>query len=410
MKSKDELSPRRISLARRFGPLRPGSLRQFNARELLSLLRSQGSCSRAELVRLSGLSAPTVSKAIKYLQKKQLVENIGLGASSGGRPPDLWRFTPTYGYVAGVDIEIARLRIALADLDGVIVGRWTVSLRAHRTPEKIVELIQTGVRELLKQNGVSRQKLLAVGAGVPGITDVDAGLVFSAPHLSNWRNVPLRDLLETQLRVPAVVDNDVNVAALGESWRGTAKGISNFVFLALGVGIGAGIFLRGDLYHGSDWAAGEIGYLLIPGGPPAAISLDQPGSLESVIGQESIELTWRKICEESGDDALDTTLNPKQIFDLAQTGNPQARTLLHSTSSLLAEAVSNISVLLNTSLIVFGGSFGTSIPLFEATRRLVEMNQFARPRIAASTLGEEAQLLGALRLALTHVEAKLLTV
>jgi len=192
------------------------------------------------------------------------------------------------------------------------------------------------------------------------------------------------------LRVPAVVENDVNVAALGESWRGTAKGISNFVFLALGVGIGAGIFLRGDLYHGSDWAAGEIGYLLIPGGPLAAISLDQPGSLESLIGRESIELTWRKLCEESGDDALDATLNPKQIFDLAQTGN--------------------ISVLLNTSLIVFGGSFGTSIPLFEATRRLVEMNQFARPRIAASTLGEEAQLLGALRLALTHVEAKLLAV
>jgi predicted NBD/HSP70 family sugar kinase len=103
-------------------------------------------------------------------------------------------------------------------------------------------------------------------------------------------------------------------------------------------------------------------------------------------------------------------LNPKQIFDLAQTGNPQARTLLHSTSSLLAEAVSNISVLLNTSLIVFGGSFGTSIPLFEAARRMVEMNQFARRRIAASTLGDEAQLLGALHLGLTHAEAKLLSV
>lgn len=358
-------------------------------------------------MRLSGLSAPTVSNAVKYLQKNDLVKNLGLGASNGGRPPDLLQFNPAYGYVAGVDIEISRLRVALADLDGVIVGRWTTGLGAQRTPDKIVGLIRTGVHELLRQHAICRQKLLVVAAGVPGITDVNAGLVFSAPHLSSWRNVPLRDLLAKQFRIPAVVENDVNVAALGESWCGTAKGISNFVFLALGVGIGAGIFLRGDLYHGSDWAAGEVGYLPVGGRSPAPISLDNPGSLESVIGQEKIESAWRKLCEQSSETVPNPNLNPLQIFDLAQTGNPQARTLLRSTSTHLAGAVSNISVLLNTSLIVLGGSYGRSIPLFEATRRLVEMNQFARPRIAVSTLGEEAQLFGAIRLGLAHVEEKL---
>lgn len=398
-----------MSSAHHFGPLRPASLRQINARELLVLLRRHGPCSRADLVRRSGLSAPTVSHAVEYLQKIRFVEHLGIGTSNGGRRPDLLRFNPTYGYVIGADIARERIRIALSDLDGTIVGRWTVGLRAHRTPQKITELIQAGVRELLKQCNVSPRKLLAVGAGVPGITDVDAGIVFNAPHLSNWRNVPLRDLLEARLDLPAVIENDVNVAALGESWYGTAKGVPNFVFLTLGSGIGAGIFIGGTLYHGSDWAAGEVGYLLVPGGPSAEISLERPGSLESAIGQSGIELAWRKLCEESGDSALDPRLNSLQIFDLAQSGNAEACKLLRSTSKLLADAVSNISVLLNTSLIVFGGSSGRSLPLFEATRRLLEMNQFARPRIAVSILGEEAQLYGAVRLALTSVEVKLLS-
>src|SRR5215467_13020658 len=257
----------------------PALLKQMSARDLLSLLRTNNPCSRADLVRMSGLSAPTVSSVIDYLERKHLVNRLGPGTSSGGRRPDMLTFNSSYGYVCGVDLGGSTIRLALADLEGKIVARWTVSTRGNRTPKQVVALVHTGLLNLLQQAKIPRSKLRAMGLGAPGITDVRAGIVFSAPHLSGWHMVPLRDLLEAKLKVPATVENDVNAAAIGERWTGSAKGISNFVFLAIGTGIGAGIYINDQLYHGSDWAAGEVGYLLIPGEQFSPILLKEPGSL-----------------------------------------------------------------------------------------------------------------------------------
>jgi len=392
------------------GPSRPGLLKQLNAREILTLLRNNSPCSRADLVRLSGLSAPTVSSGVAYLERKNLVKRLGPGSSNGGRPPDMLRFNSDYGYVVGVDLGGSNIRMAVADLDGKLVALWNVSTRGNRTPAKIVRLIESGVRELLKQNHIPNRKAFAIGIGAPGITDVQAGIVLSAPHLENWRNVPLREMLETKLTIPCVIENDVNVAALGESWNGSAKGVSNFIFIAIGTGIGAGIYINDRLYHGSDWAAGEVGYLLVPGAPAAAIAVNQPGALESAIGGHGIEQAWRKICLASGRNHGDRLLKATEVFELAERGDSQARKILHSTAQILANAISNISVLLNTSLVVFGGAIGTSEPLLKATRHLLDRNDFARPRLTISLLGKDAQLHGAIRLALDKVESALLMV
>lgn len=378
----------------------------MNARELLALLRANTPCSRADLVRMSGLSAPTVSSGIAYLERKQLVKRLGPGSSNGGRRPDMLSFNSSYGYVGGVDLGGSNIRLALADLEGKIAARWTVSTRGNRTPSRIVSLIHSGLVKLLRQAQIPRAKLRAIGLGAPGITDVQAGIVLSAPHLSGWHMVPLRDLLESKLKVPAVIENDVNVAAVGESWTGSAKGISNFVFIAIGTGIGAGIYINDRLYHGSDWAAGEVGYLLVPGASVSPILIERPGSLESTIGGNGIERAWRKLFPggRNGNQHLRAT----EIFDLALRGDSGARALLHLSAQVLAHAITNISLLLNTSLVVLGGAIGTSEPLLRATREILERNDFARPRLAISMLGADAQLHGAIRLALDQVEASLL--
>lgn len=400
----------RLPVASSVGPFRPVALKQLNARELLVLLRNNSPCSRADLVRLSGLSAPTVSSTIELLEKKNLVARLGLGSSNGGRRPDLLRFNAKYGCVAGVDIGGSNLRLAVADLDGTILGRWTANIRTLRTPQKIVDLISDSVRELLRQQGLSDRALLAVAAGAPGITNVEAGIVLSAPHLTNWENVPLRSLLEQRLKVPVVVENDVNAAAVGERWRGAAQNVDNFVFLAVGTGVGAGIFIRGELYHGADWSAGEVGYLRVPGATMASVAMDRPGALEAMIGGHGIERVWRKACDKNGKkDRLDPNLTPTQVFALAESRHPAAIKILNQSSQILAEAVSNISVLLNTSLVVLGGGIGKSSALFEKTRRALESNDFACPRLAISLLGEDAQLYGVLRLALDRAEEKLIS-
>jgi predicted NBD/HSP70 family sugar kinase len=394
--------------ARLTGSFRPFVLRQWNARELLALLRSNSPCSRADLVRLSGLSAPTVSSTIEALEKKNLVERLGLGTSNGGRRPDLLRFNSKYGFVAGVDIGGSNLRLVVADLDGTILGRWTANTRVHRTPAKIVDLIHDGLSDLLRQQGLSERNLLAIAAGAPGVTDVKRGIVISAPHLMNWESVPLRSLLETRFKVPAVVENDVNAAAVGERWRGAAQGVDDFVFLAIGTGIGAGIFIRAELYHGADWSAGEVGYLRVPGTRNTGVALDKPGALETLVGGHGIERAWRKACEATnGKTKLDHNLKPTEVFALAESGNAVANKILVESAQILSDAISNISVVLDSSLVVLGGGIGTSQPLFEEVRYLLENNEFACPRLAISILGEDAQLYGVLRLALDRVEESL---
>jgi glucokinase len=171
---------------------------------------------------------------------------------------------PETGYVVGADIGGTSLRLALAGMDGEVVGKWKVSTAGIRDPEAVVRLIHEGVEDLLQQKALSRSLLRAVAAGAPGITNVDEGIVVATSYLMGWRDVGLRALLEASLGVPAAVENDVNTAAIAESKMGAAQGIRDFVFLAIGTGIGAGIVLNGRLFHGMNWSAGEIGYMLVP--------------------------------------------------------------------------------------------------------------------------------------------------
>ena len=395
-------SPPHLASDEKIGPGRPGLLRKVNAAEILFLVRQHGPCSRAELARASGLSVPTVSSSIEYLQKKGLVEAIGAGGSNGGRPPELVRFNRSYGYVVGVDIGGSAVRLALADLDGTVIGKVNLAIRSRGTPAQVVTMIRGGIGRLQKAHGIARKKIFAIALGAPGITDLRAGIVRSAPHLADWENVPLQRLVSENLGLATIIENDVNLGALGESWCGTARAVPDFVFIGIGTGVGAGIFLNGHLYHGADWTAGEIGYLTVPGTRSGPLDMMQPGPLESAIGGRGIEQAWR------GANGGRRALRASEILDLAETGDPRARSILERTARVLAEGVLNLSVVLNPRLVVFGGRIGMHPALFQATERCVERSRLAVPRLAMSLLGQEAQLLGAVWLATRVAEAQLL--
>jgi len=395
---------------REMGPGGAELLREVNARRALRLLRQHGPCSRADLVRYSGLSAPTISNGVAYLQDRGLVQPMGPGSSTGGRPPQMIRFNSKLGYVIGADIGTSVVRAALADLDGTVIEEWVAGTHSNSTPKRVAALILGCVRKLLSRHKIPVNKTLALAAGVPGITNVRSGTVLSAPLLtSGWSDVCFRQILETETGISASIENDVNLAAVGESWCGTARGVKDFVFLTVGTGVGAGIFVDGHLYHGSDWAAGEIGYLYVPGTHEAPVAIHRPGSLESIIGARGIERSWRKLL--SGNHRtrprLPHEVGVAGIFDLAAQGDNQAGEILHRTARILADAITNICVILSSSLVVLGGRVGSHPALFEATCRIVNRNEFCRPRLALSALGRKAPLYGAVRLALSAAEAKI---
>ncbi len=386
---------------------RPTSLRHINARELYLLLRANSPCSRADLARLSGLSGPTVSRTIDYLVQRDLVISVGFGESDGGRPPDQLSLNQGYLYVAGLEIKDSGIRVALADLQGNRIAQWGARLSSRKTPEKVVRTLVVSVERLLKRHSIAKRKLYAICASAPGITDVRTGNLIFAPFLKDWGDIPLRKLLENAFEVPVIIDNESNLHALGERAYGAAKGEDHFVFLEVGNGVGAGIFINGMLYRGATGSAGEIGYMQVPSAPRGPFSTHLPGPLERVAGGKGMEETWRGMSKNVPPREPATAA---EILAFAEAGDVLAVKVIETAAKALADVIANISVLLDPTLIVLGGPFGCSQPLFEAVSRQLQLQNHDsdRIRVRLSLCGKDAALLGALKTALEVAETRLL--
>jgi glucokinase len=386
---------------------RPTSLRHINARELYLLLRANSPCSRADLVRLSGLSGPTVSRTIEYLEKRGLVISLGFGESDGGRPPDQLSLNQGYVYVAGLEINDSGIRVALADLQGNRIAQWSSRLPSRKTPEKVVQTLVAGVERLLKQHSIAKRRLYAICTSAPGITDVNTGNLIFAPFLKDLGDFPLRQLLENAFEVPVVVDNESNLHALGERAYGAAKGEDHFVFLEVGNGVGAGIFINGMLYRGATGGAGEIGYMQVPGAPRGPFSTQLPGTLERVAGGKGMEETWRQL---SKNGRARKSATAADILAFAEAGDRVAVQVIETAAKALCDVIANISVLLDPTLIVLGGPFGSSRLLFNAVSRQLQLQKHdsGRIRLRLSLCGKDAALLGAVKTALELAETRLL--
>jgi glucokinase len=303
------------------------------------------------------------------------------------------------GLVVGVDIGGTNLRLALADQTGEIGGRWSTSTVGVRDPQEIVQLICGGIDALVIDHVLSHAsssgRLIGVGVGAPGITNSDDGIVIATSYLMGWLNVPLRAMLEEALSVPVFIDNDVNMAAFGEFSAGSACGMRDFVFLAIGTGVGAGIVIDGQIFRGKEWLAGEIGYMLVPGASVDPVDGDNPGALEEIVGGEGIRKRWQCVWSE-GNTSLGKDATATQIFDEAVQGDSLAESVLELGARTLAYAIYNLSLVLNCPFFVLGGSVGLHPALTSATDTILKrLNARVQPSLLPSVLGSDAQIVGA---------------
>ncbi len=378
---------------------RPPLLRQTNAQLLLRLLRETGPCSKADLVRASGLSAPTVTNVIEHLSSVNLVEPVGEGDSTGGRPPEIIRFRSESGCVVGAEIGPGFFRLLLSDLDGRELGRSKVSIpTACSTPRVVCSQIAAEVRKLIQKRAPAGTRLLSATVGVPAIVNVDDGTVLSFTALKHWSNVPLRMLLHKELKCRVSVENDTNLAAQGEHYRGAAQGEDNFVFVTIGEGVGAGIFIAGKLYHGSRWSAGEIGYLRVPQISRRNPTINEYGQLERFLGASGILKSWGAVKKRAR--ARQPIGNAIQVFDIAVAGNGEARRILKQRARILADIVLDIALILNPGAILLGGEIGAHPHLIQETKSLLEGTEFGIVSIRSGALGFSAVLWGAVSLSL----------
>jgi glucokinase len=384
----------------------PALMRQTNARTILRLLKKLGNCSRADLVRETGMSAPTVANVISDLNDLGLIEWIGEGESSGGRRPDNLRFKSDYGCLAGVDMTADALRILLTDLNGAVLEEQYEFLpKDARSPDAVIEVLRASMRAMMQRHSLPWKRLLAMTVGVAGITNARDGIIISVSDSNSWRSVPLREMLKRRFACALFVENDTNLAAIGEHFRGVAQAEESFIFVAVGSGVGAGIFVNGQIVHGSSWSAGEIGYLHIPNVSSMQPSLYEFGRLEQVLGASGILKSWNAVSSKSGETAR--FHKARGVLDLALAGNPTAQKVVRQRARLLKDVVLNLSLTLNPSLFVFGGDLGAHPALLEPTVEMLRKSEIAVAQVLPSSLGDSAVVWGAVAIAMRDSEEML---
>jgi predicted NBD/HSP70 family sugar kinase len=369
-------------------------LRALNLERVLGVaMERRGPFTRAQVIEATGLSAPTVGSLALQLIRAGVVADLGTGPSRGGRRPAVMEFNPRYGFAAGIDIGPTRTRLAVADLRGETLAHRIVPTPSIGSPAGTVTRLAADLKTLLKEADVPAGHLLALAAGAPGPVDIDRGVVTLAPNLKGWSNVPLQEILQTALGVPVLVENDVNLALIGEHWRGAARGHDTCAFIFVGTGIGAAVLIDGNVHRGHHYMAGEIAVMCM--GPQYLNqNFGSRGCLETLAGLEALASRWPKAGERDPEQWL------AELFDAARNGDCQAHKAIEDTARLLAIAVLNVGTVVDPSLIVLGGAlFAGAAPLVVAVRNEVQRLARSPVDLVVSELGKEAPLAGCILVA-----------
>ena len=274
------------------GARHAGHLRGLNIERVLNIaIERPGTFTRSEIIQATGLSAPTVGSLTSHLIQTGVISDLGTAPSRGGRRPGLMEFNARHAYIAGIDLGPTRTRLAVADLRGQPLARQIITTPSGVSPQSMLARIADALRALMQEAGVPADRLVVVVAGAPGAVNLDTGTVDMAPNLNGWTKVPMLKVLQQELQTTVLIENDVNLALLGEHWQGAARGHDTCAFIFVGTGIGSGILIDGTLHHGHSFMAGEIGVMCMS---PEFLSRDfgSRGCLETLAGLDALRTQW----------------------------------------------------------------------------------------------------------------------
>ncbi len=374
-------------------------LRSLNRTAILNLIRTESPIARSEIARRLNMSLPTVMRVVEKLIQEDLVYFHG-SERSGGRRRPLLEFKGSAYAVVGVDLGGTKMYGTVSDLNGTVQHELHLAWQDGGGPGEALEALYRLIEELLAMPRPGGQKIRGIGVGAPGVTLSETGTVLWAPSLG-WRDLPLKQLLSDRFQLPVFVENDVNLAALGEFGFGLARGTPNLVCIAIGTGIGAGILIDGRLYRGHNQGAGEVGYF-----PPGIEFLgrryDEFGALESLASGTGITRRAAQLLTQRQERVpLEDSLTAEDVFHFARQGQPWAQQVIDETVDFLSIAIASISALLDPEVIVLGGGVARSADLLiEPIRRRIDGVVPFVPHLVASDLGPRAVVMGAIMLVL----------
>jgi predicted NBD/HSP70 family sugar kinase len=379
--------------------------RQRSRRQLLSLIRERGSITRNDLGRLTGLSRSAVAEGVQELISDHLVIEEGtetVGTRSGrGRPATLLTSSQPAGLVAGIDFGHAHVSVAVAGLDGSVVVEHRESLNVDDEAAKALDTAAVLLKRCLSDINASTSEVLSIAAGIPGPLDSGSQQVRSATILSEWVGLDPGKELSSRLGRVVQVGNDADMGAQGELRFGAARGCHDFIYIKASHGIGAGLVLNGDTYHGSIGIAGEIGHTQLPGAD-SWCRCGNRGCLETVVSITEVLRQLEHIRVQNTSVGEDLSLTPL-------SGDPVAVRVFAEAGRTLGRVLADLCNCLNPAAIILGGELGTAGPPLVAGVR-ESLDRYAQPAIAQAVdvrtaeLGLRSELMGAVSRAMHNAQ------
>jgi predicted NBD/HSP70 family sugar kinase len=364
----------------------------MNQRLLLELLFASGPVTRPVLSRLSGLSQPTVIAALADLEDAGLVKPVGHARTAPGRAPMVYKVDPTVGAVIGVDIGREWFRLLVTDLAGnrlCQLDERNTAQDPDAMMDDVVRLVLRGIQDA----GIGPDVITHTVVGCPGVYDTDSHQLRFAVNLPGWGQLAVAAAMRERLDVQLTVENDANLAALGEFTYGAGRSTRQFVYLTIGTGVGVGIVLDGKLYRGKNGSAGEISHLPVGEKLPKRRRGSSPrGMLEESFGAAALVRRAKAM-------GFKGQVTAARIFAAAREGDAQAMALVLAEGRALAYVVASICALLDPELIVVGGGIGQNLDLLTiGMSEELEKLTPARPAMAVGDLGRDAVVFGAIAL------------
>jgi predicted NBD/HSP70 family sugar kinase len=377
--------------------------RERNALRVLDFLFREGPASRVDVIRATELSRATVSKLIGELQAQGMVAEGRAPltvAGRSGRPPTLLTLNPAVGAFGGVDFGHSSVRVAIADVAGTLLAEDRLDLDVDNAAELAIAAAVERLTALVAQAGLPRTRLLGVGAAISAPVRRDGASVAAAGILPGWSAVSPRRELARRLGIPVHVGNDANLGALAEVRTGAARGASDVVYLMLSSGVGGGLVLGGSLFTGHGGMTGELGHVQVdPDG--ALCRCGNRGCLETVAGAQAL---LRRLRSELGRE-----IGLAEAVARAQDGQAPYRQLLREAGVAAGRVVGGICNVVNPELVIVGGDLIVAGDLLvDAVRDGLEQTSIPAVRgdlaVVAATLGDRAELLGAIGLAMEQAD------
>ena len=325
-------------------------IQAINRSAVLNTIKTHGPISRTDIAQRTGLSAATVSGITAGLLESELILEKAVGDSSGGRRPILLVLNPSGGYVIGLKLSEEKVTGALTDLEATVIGKHTEKLDNYSV-EVAVETMNRVVQLLLAEGEIDAEQFLGVGVGLAGIVDARGGVLRYSP-IFGWHDVPLAELLQSRLGVPVYIDNDVNTFTITEQWFGQGQGVDNFLTITIGRGVGMGIVVNGQIYHGGRGGAGEFGHTVMdPNG--ALCDCGNRGCLETFVSDPA--LLRVAVDEYERGKLANKIVSMDELLARARSGDPGAKDVFARAGEVLGIAVANLINVLSPELIIISG-------------------------------------------------------